>query len=68
MKQEYIKPKIQVVELEPVNTLSASFGFSDEEINTGGRAQERRGEWGNLWASDELEKQLYNSRTRRRTY
>ena len=48
-KREYIKPSVQIEEVEITYMICASIGISDEEIDTGGRSQERRGSWGNLW-------------------
>lgn len=48
-KREYIKPSVQIEEVEVTYMICASIGISDEEIDTDGRSQERRGSWGNLW-------------------
>ena len=58
-KKEYIKPETEVMEMA-VETpmLTASLGFSDKEVDTetdqlstGRRG--RRGQWGNLWYTEE---------------
>ena len=60
-KKEYIKPEIEVVEIESVEMIASSLVFNDENVNTSnpgtqlsnGRRPGRRGEWGNLWAQGE---------------
>ena len=58
-KKTYIKPETEVMEMA-VETpmLTASLGFSDKEVDTetdqlstGRRG--RRGQWGNLWYTEE---------------
>ena len=56
-KREYIKPSIQIEDILEINMICASIYISDEEINTGGRIQERRGTWGNLWNEDNTNNQ-----------
>lgn len=51
-KREYIKPSIQVENVLETSMICASIEISDDEINTGGRAQSKRGSWGNLWDED----------------
>ena len=53
-KREYIKPSIQVEDLLEYSMICASIVIDDEEINTGGRAQGRRGSWGDLWSEENL--------------
>ena len=56
-KKEYIKPEVEVIELDPTSMIAAS--ASNIPIggdgNGGGEALSngRRGKWGNLWADDE---------------
>ena len=59
-KKAYIKPEIEVIEMEPTTMIAASAedipvvgdgGGGDALSN--GRRPGRRGEWGNLWAQDE---------------
>lgn len=48
-KREYIKPEVEIIEIDGYEMISTSLLISDEETNTVGRVNERRGEWGNLW-------------------
>ena len=55
-KNEYTAPRMEVLEMEPLQVLSASA----DDIPVGGDGQgggealstERRGTWGNLWDTD----------------
>lgn len=51
MKKEYIKPEMVVEELLTVEMLAASteFGGDVNENTPPPGANDRRGEWGNLW-------------------
>jgi hypothetical protein len=56
-KKEYIKPEIEVIELETESPmLSASGGsdgnvgvFDDETEDDANMSNKRRGQWGDLW-------------------
>lgn len=53
-KKEYIKPEIEVIEIESVEMMAGSLVFNDKEVDTGSQlSNDRRGKWGNLWADDE---------------
>ena len=60
MKKEYIKPEIEIVVLELITMLAISseggLDVKDDEIDydNGGSelSNNRRGQWGNLWAED----------------
>lgn len=56
-RKEYVKPSIQIQDVLEMNMICASIYISDEEINTGGRVQERRGAWGNLWDEENTNNQ-----------
>lgn len=47
-KREYIKPELEIIETDGNEMISTSLLISEEEIDTVGRANERRGEWGRL--------------------
>ena len=50
IKQEYIKPECEVIELEYITSMmaeSTSIGFNPNPAEPD--APGRRGEWGNLW-------------------
>ena len=55
MKKDYIKPEIEVVEVEVVNMLAESTG---NDVDLEGKApeeelvQKRRGKWGDLWFTE----------------
>ena len=48
-KREYIKPELEIIETDGYEMICTSLTISEEETNKTGRAQERRGEWGDLW-------------------
>ena len=48
-KREYIKPEMEIIETDGYEMICTSLLISEEEINTVGRVNERRGDWGNLW-------------------
>ena len=59
MKKLYVKPEIEIIELElesHMATISGNLdGVVDDGDSEGGReadANRHRGEWGNLWAED----------------
>lgn len=59
MKKFYVKPEIEIIELElesHMATISGNLdGVVDDGDSEGGReadANRHRGEWGNLWAED----------------
>ena len=59
-KKEYIKPEVEVIELDPTSMIAASapnIGIVDPNDPNGSGAEilsnGRRGKWGNLWADDE---------------
>lgn len=61
-KEKYIKPEIEVLEIESVEMLAGSLVFNDNEFDTsnGGQLSNgyrpgRRGQWGDLWYQGEEE-------------
>lgn len=48
-KREYIKPELEIIETDGNEMICTSLLISDEETNTDGRVNGRRGDWGNLW-------------------
>ena len=56
-KKTYIKPEIEVVEIESVEMIATSLVFNEtggkEESLSNGRRPGRRGVWGDLWAQGE---------------
>ena len=56
-KKEYIKPEIEVAEVELVEMFATSFELNEDSGNDGSLSNSyrpgRRGEWGNLWAQGE---------------
>ena len=60
-KKAYIKPTIEVVEMETEAIMTGSLVFKDGEVDTSQEGTQlsnsyrpgRRGTWGNLWAQDE---------------
>ena len=55
-KKEYIKPEIEVVEIESVEMIAGSLVFNDKEVDTGSQLSNgRRGKWGDLWYQGEEE-------------
>ena len=53
-KKTYIKPEIEVIEIESVEMMAGSLVFNDKEVDTGSQlSNDHRGTWGNLWADDE---------------
>lgn len=52
-KKEYIKPSVEVIEMDMVSMVAASIGVGEGSEDAGGAWSNRhRGEWGNLWADD----------------
>ena len=52
-KKEYIKPSVEVVEMDMVSMVAASIGVGEGSEDAGDAWSNRhRGEWGNLWADD----------------
>jgi hypothetical protein len=59
-KEIYIKPEIEVIEIESVEMLAGSLVFNDKEVDSGSQLSNgyrpgRRGQWGNLWYQGEEE-------------
>jgi hypothetical protein len=59
-KEIYIKPEIEVLEIESVEMLAGSLVFNDKEVDTdqqlsNGYRPGRRGQWGDLWHQGEEE-------------
>ena len=54
-KKEYIAPVCEVIELETISMLVGSFKqeFEDEEGDIELQTNRHRGEWGNLWGTNE---------------
>ena len=53
-KKTYIKPEIEVVEIESVEMMAGSLVFNDKEVDTGSQLSNgRRGKWGDLWYQGE---------------
>ena len=56
-KKEYIKPEIEVIEIESVEMIASSLVFNDENVNTSTPGIQlsngRRGKWGDLWYQGE---------------
>lgn len=49
-RKTYTKPDIKELDICGCSMVCTSITISDEETNSGGRAQERKEEnWGNLW-------------------
>lgn len=55
-KKEYIKPSVEVIEMEPACMLAGSkpeIGVGDDEVDAGGAwSNDRRGKWGDLWGNE----------------
>ena len=52
-KKEYIKPSVEVIEMDMVSMVAASIGVGEGSEDAGGEWSNRhRGEWGNLWSDD----------------
>ena len=56
MKKEYIKPELMVEAIEAVEMIAASIyidgeGSGEEQMSIGRGA--RRGQWGNLWYTED---------------
>ena len=55
-KKKYIKPEIEVMELE-LESLMLTDSFNDEEVDTENQLSNgyrpRRGKWGDLWYVEE---------------
>lgn len=51
MKKTYVSPFAEEVNIETTQMLAASIGINDTEVDsdTDQGADDRRGEWGNLW-------------------
>ena len=54
MKKEYIRPEVEVIEVEPITMLAIS-SEGGLDVDGGNEPDEelsnrRRGQWGNLWA------------------
>lgn len=54
-KKEYIAPVCEVIELETISMLAGSIKkeFEDEEGDIELQTNRHRGEWGNLWRTNE---------------
>lgn len=53
-KKQYIAPEVEIVEMEAMTVLAASIGFGKEEKGAGDSfSNHRRGQWGNLWDTEE---------------
>ena len=55
-KKTYIKPELEVVEIESVEVIATSIPLVEEdgaEQLTNSYRPSRRGKWGNLWSSEE---------------
>lgn len=55
MKKDYIAPQMELITMEPSNMLATSVQidvFIDKEVDAGASlSNDRRGEWGDLWAN-----------------
>lgn len=52
-KKEYIVPSIQIIDVRASRMVCASVVIAGGYIKgSGGRGQERRGTWGDLWTED----------------
>ena len=52
-KKEYIVPSIQIIDVRASRMVCARVVIAGGYISkTGGRGQERRGTWGDLWTED----------------
>lgn len=50
--KKYVKPELEILELDSVNVIATSFstsGSSKDDVVAGVHGS--RGEWGNLWSS-----------------
>ena len=54
-KKEYIAPVCEVIELETISMLAGSLnqGIDGEEPDIELQTNRHRGEWGNLWGTNE---------------
>lgn len=53
-KKEYIKPEVEVINLEPSQVLAtSSIEVKPGESGSDQLSHGRRGKWGDLWADDE---------------
>ena len=58
-KKVYIKPEIEVLEIETVEMIASSLIFKDGEVDTesgqlsNSYRPDRRGQWGDLWGAEE---------------
>ena len=54
-KKEYIAPVCEVIELETISMLAGSInqGFEGDEPDIELQTNRHRGEWGNLWGTNE---------------
>ena len=53
-KKEYIKPEVEVIDLEPSQVLAtSSIEVKPGESGADQLSNDRRGKWGDLWADDE---------------
>jgi hypothetical protein len=55
MKKDYIAPQMELITMEPSNMLASSVRvdvFGDEKVDASeSLSNDRRGEWGDLWAN-----------------
>lgn len=52
MKTEYIKPELQIEEVEMTNMIATSLNVGEDIEEATTDANGRRGAWGNLWGED----------------
>ena len=56
-KKEYIKPEVEVIEIESVEMIASSLVFNDGSVDTSQDGIQlsngRRGKWGDLWYQGE---------------
>ena len=55
MKKDYLAPQMELITMEPSNMLASSVQvnvFDDAEVDASeSLSNDRRGEWGDLWAN-----------------
>ena len=54
-KKIYIKPEIEVIEIESVEMMATSLVFNEEGGKEESLSNGRRGKWGDLWYQGEEE-------------
>ena len=55
MKKEYIKPELMVEVIETVEMIATSMRMYDDKVDTETNqlSTGRRGQWGNLWSTED---------------